>query len=100
MARDPTHSRRHCRRRPRPEHVARHSEVLQQDRSLTMSRYTKAISAVLAFLGVLVSSGVLEGDAAKWANVLISAAGAAAVYFLPNVPPKGEPSDPAVSEVG
>ena len=65
-----------------------------------MSRYTKAISALLAFAGVLISSGVLDGDVAKWANAIIAGVGAAFVYLLPNTPPAGEPSDPAVSEVG
>jgi len=65
-----------------------------------MSRYSKTIAAVLAFLGVIVSAGVLDGDAQKWAASIVSALGAALVYFVPNTPPAGEPSDPAISEVG
>ena len=56
-----------------------------------MSRYSKFIAALLAFAGVIVSAGVLEGDAQKWAAAIVSGLGAAAVYFVTNTP---EP-DPA-----
>jgi len=65
-----------------------------------MSRYAKFISAALAFLGVLVSQGVLEGKAQDWVTALVAALGAAAVYVVPNTPPAGQPSDPSISEVG
>jgi len=65
-----------------------------------LSRYSKTVAAVLAFLGVIVSAGVLDGDAQKWVAAVVSALGAAAVYVVPNTPPAGEPSDPTVSEVG
>ena len=65
-----------------------------------MSRYAKFISAALAALGVIVSTGVLDGDAQKWAASIVSALGAALVYFVPNTPPAGEPADPTISEVG
>ena len=65
-----------------------------------MSRYAKFISAALAALGVIVSAGVLDGDAQEWASSIVAALGAALVYLIPNTPPAGEPSDPTVSEVG
>ena len=63
-----------------------------------MSRYAKFISAALAALGVIVSAGVLDGDAQEWAASIVSALGAALVYFVPNTPPAGEAARPDVSE--
>jgi len=65
-----------------------------------MSRYAKTIAAVLAFLGVIVSAGVLDGDAQNWAAAIVSALGAAAVYAVPNTPPAGELPRADISEVG
>ena len=49
-----------------------------------MQKYTKFITAALAFAGVLVSSGLLDGDAQAWATAIVSGVGAALVYLLPN----------------
>ena len=65
-----------------------------------MSRYAKTIMAILSFAGVLVSAGVFDGKAQTWAQGIVAGLGAALVYWVPNVPPKGQPSDPTVSEVG
>lgn len=51
-----------------------------------MTRYSKFIAAALAFLGVIVASGVLTGQAQAWASAIISGIGAALVYLLPNTP--------------
>lgn len=65
-----------------------------------MSRYAKTIMAVLSFAGVLISAGVLDGEAETWAQAIVSGLGAALVYWVPNKPPAGQPSDPTVSEIG
>lgn len=63
-----------------------------------MSRYYKTIMAVLSFLGVMISAGVFSGPAQNWAQAIVAAVGAALVYWVPNKPPAGQPSDPTVSE--
>jgi len=65
-----------------------------------MSRYAKFISAALAALGVIVSAGVLDGDAQEWASSIVAALGAALVYLIPNVAPEGEAPRPDISELG
>jgi hypothetical protein len=49
-----------------------------------MARYSKFIAAVLAFAGVVASSGLLDGQAQAWTNCIIAAVGAALVYLIPN----------------
>ena len=49
-----------------------------------MKRYAKFITAAVAFVGVLVSSGLLDGQAQAWASTIIAALGAAGVYVVPN----------------
>ena len=65
-----------------------------------MTRYAKTIMAVLSFAGVLISAGVFDGEAQIWAQAIVAGLGAALVYWVPNTPPNGQPSDPTVSEVG
>ena len=47
-------------------------------------RYAKFISALLAALGVVASSGLLDGQAQTVVNVVIAAVGAGLVYLVPN----------------
>lgn len=58
-----------------------------------MQKYAKFIAAFLAFAGVLVSAGVLHGEAQTWAVAIVSGVGAALVYLVPNAdvptPPEG-----------
>jgi hypothetical protein len=49
-----------------------------------MSRYTKFITAALAFVGVVLSSGLLTGTVQEWVSCVVAAIGAALVYLLPN----------------
>jgi hypothetical protein len=66
-----------------------------------VTRYAKAIVAILgAAITSAVSLGLLEGKAAAWAQIALSALTALAVYLVPNKPPAGEPSDPTMSEQG
>jgi hypothetical protein len=65
-----------------------------------MSRYYKAIMAILSFAGVMISAGVFDGTAQTWAQAIVSALGAALVYFVPNTTPAGQVPDPTVSETG
>ena len=50
-----------------------------------MKQYSKFIAAALAALGVVASSGLLDGQAELIVNTLIAAVGAAMVYLVPNV---------------
>ena len=50
-----------------------------------MQKYSKFIAAALAALGVVASSGLLDGQAELIVNTLIAAVGAAMVYLVPNV---------------
>ena len=49
-----------------------------------MQKYSKFIAAALAALGVVASSGLLDGQAALIVNTIIAAVGAAMVYLVPN----------------
>jgi hypothetical protein len=51
-----------------------------------MAKYSKFIAAALAFLGVVVASGLLHGQAQAWASCILTAIGAALVYLVPNMP--------------
>lgn len=46
--------------------------------------YAKFYAAAAAAAGVVASSGLLDGKAELILNTVISAAGAAAVYLIPN----------------
>ena len=46
--------------------------------------WRKGITAVLAFAGVLLSSGLLEGSTQAWVSAIVSGIGAALVILLPN----------------
>jgi hypothetical protein len=50
-----------------------------------MQAYSKFIAAFLAFAGVIVSSGLLDGAAQAWASTVLAGIGAALVYLLPNI---------------
>lgn len=56
-----------------------------------MARYRKFVAAFLAFAGVIVSAGLLDGQAQAWASTIVSALGAAAVYLVPNEPTDATP---------
>jgi hypothetical protein len=49
-----------------------------------MARYAKGIIAILAGLGVIASSGLLDGAAEAWVNTIIAAVGAVLVVLIPN----------------
>ena len=49
-----------------------------------MAAYSKFVAAFLAFAGVIVSAGLLDGKAQAWAAAIVSGLGAAAVYLVPN----------------
>lgn len=49
-----------------------------------MARYAKGIIAILAGLGVIASSGLLDGAAEAWVNTIIAAVGAVLVVLVPN----------------
>ena len=61
-----------------------------------MNRYRKFITADVAALGVILSSGLLHGTAETVLNVLLAAVGAALVYLVPNDPAPA----PAASTTG
>lgn len=52
---------------------------------IQVQKYSKFIAAALAALGVVASSGLLDGQAELIVNTLIAAVGAAMVYLVPNV---------------
>jgi hypothetical protein len=56
-----------------------------------MARYAKFIVAVIAALGVVISSGLLPANVAAWVNVVVAAASAALVYLIPNTAIPGAP---------
>lgn len=56
-----------------------------------MARYSKFIVAVIAALGVIVSSGLLPANVAAWINVVVAAVSAALVYLVPNTAIPGAP---------
>ena len=51
-----------------------------------LAQYAKFITALLAFAGVLISSGIFTGHAQTVATAVVSAVGAALVYLVPNTP--------------
>lgn len=51
-----------------------------------MARYAKFFVAALTACGVIVSANVLPAGWQDWAVALVSAAGAALVYLVPNAP--------------
>ncbi|MGH3498431.1 MAG: hypothetical protein ACRDP1_13300 [Nocardioidaceae bacterium] len=58
-----------------------------------MARYSKFFTAALAFIGVLLSSGLLHGATQEWVSTVVAAVGAALVYLIPNntaATPRGE----------
>lgn len=57
-----------------------------------MTRYRKFIVALVAFLGVIASSGLLHGSTEMWVNVIIAGVAAALVYIFPNEPKTTPPS--------
>jgi hypothetical protein len=61
-----------------------------------MSRYTKFITAALAFVGVVLSSGLLTGTVQEWVSCIVAALGAALVYLLPNA--SDAPTPPLTAE--
>ena len=52
---------------------------------IQVQKYSKFIAAALAALGVVASTGLLDGQAELIVNTLIAAVGAAMVYLVPNV---------------
>lgn len=67
-----------------------------------MTRYAKT---VVALLGALATWGVTASEDGAYSQpelwgALLALATAAGVYALPNRPPAGEDSDPAISEQG
>lgn len=54
-----------------------------------MQKYTKFITAALAFVGVILASGLLDGAVQAWVSTIVAGIGAALVYILPNAVPEG-----------
>ena len=50
-----------------------------------MQAYSKFISALLAALAVVASSGLLDGQTELILNTVIAAVGAGAVWYFPNI---------------
>jgi hypothetical protein len=59
-----------------------------------MQKYSKFIAALVAALGVLVSSGLLHGTSQLIVTTAIAMIGAAGVYLVPNSNP-APPAPPA-----
>ncbi len=67
-----------------------------------MSRYAKTIVAVLVAALTSLQAAISDDRVTnnEWIIIALAALGAVGVYALPNTPPKGQPSDPNVSEQG
>lgn len=73
-----------------------------------LSRYAKAVTAFVSGFAVPFAGGLTESSDAgtsltqgEWITAVVGGIVAAfAVAAIPNRPPKGQPSDPAVSEQG
>lgn len=59
----------------------------------------KFLAALSAAVGVLVAQGVLEGQAATYTTVIISALGAGLVYLVSNKDSNGNPVNMTASDV-
>ena len=53
-----------------------------------MQEYSKAITAVVGLVAMLISTGVLDGSAQLYVNAAIAALTALGVYAVPNKPSK------------
>lgn len=65
-----------------------------------MSRYFKTVAAVLGAISTWGITAAAEGgiNSVEWFGLLGSLATVIGVYAVPNTPPSGKPSDPAISE--
>ena len=65
-----------------------------------MSRYLKTIAAMLGAISTWGITAAAEGgiNSVEWFGLLGSLGTVIAVYAVPNTPPAGQPSDPAMSE--
>jgi len=62
-----------------------------------LGNYKKLIAAIASTLAVIVSSGLLTGDALKYTTIASAAVGAFLVWYLENVPASTpEPVPPVV----
>ena len=57
-----------------------------------LGNYKKLIAAVASTLAVIVSSGLLSGDALRYTTIASAAVGAFLVWYLENVPAAPEPA--------
>lgn len=64
-----------------------------------MQKYSKFIAAFMAFVGVVLASGLLTGPAQAWASTIVTGVGAGLVFLIPNTRPvpAEEPYDPEVT---
>jgi len=62
-----------------------------------LGNYKKLIAAVASTLAVIVSSGLLSGDALRYTTIASAAVGAFLVWYLENVPATPVVADPPVS---
>ena len=53
---------------------------------MTLSRIRKVLVAGVGFLADVVASGLLHGEAEKWAHVALTLATLAGIYRVPNSP--------------
>lgn len=65
-----------------------------------MSRYAKTIAAVFGAVATWGVTAYTDNvvDKAELFGLLAAAVAAFSVYQVPNTPPPGQPSDPAISE--
>ena len=57
-----------------------------------LGNYKKLIAAVASTLAVIVSSGLLSGDALRYTTIASAAVGAFLVWYLENVPAEPAPA--------
>jgi hypothetical protein len=65
-----------------------------------VSRYAKSVAALLGAISTWGITAAAEGgvNAVEWFGLLGSVGTVIGVYAIPNTPPGGQPSDPAMSE--
>lgn len=64
-----------------------------------MSRYAKALAALLGAIGTWGATAAQDGiSSVEWFGLVTALGTALAVYGVPNTPPAGEPPDPGMSE--
>lgn len=67
---------------------------------MNLSRYAKTVAAVVGTIATWGATASADGTITQveWWGLLAALAAVVGVYGVPNRPPAGEPSDPAMSE--